>query len=64
MKPLNPDFSEDLEYKEINTDIENLLDICICTPAGDFSDRIQELHIKVLHILIEMIERYFHPENY
>ena len=38
--------------------------VCICTPAGRFADRVQELHIKVLHILIELVERHFHPENY
>jgi D-sedoheptulose 7-phosphate isomerase len=48
----------------MNEDIENLSDVCICTPGGDFADRIQELQIKVLHILIEMTERHFHPENY
>jgi D-sedoheptulose 7-phosphate isomerase len=36
----------------------------ICTPAGQFADRVQELHIKVLHILIELVEREFFPENY
>ena len=36
----------------------------ICTPAGAYADRVQELHIKVLHILIELIEREFFPENY
>lgn len=44
--------------------LESLADVCICTPAGSFCDRIQELHIKVLHIFIEMIERHFYPENY
>ncbi len=44
--------------------IESLCDLCICTSAGQFCDRIQELHIKVLHILIELIERHFYPENY
>lgn len=39
-------------------------DIYIGTPAGSFADRVQELHIKILHILIELIERYFAPENY
>ncbi len=39
-------------------------DIIICTPGGQFADRVQELHIKVLHILIEMVERHFYPENY
>ena len=31
---------------------------------GDTADRIQEIHIKVLHILIEHIERLMFPENY
>jgi len=39
-------------------------DIEICTPAGRFADRVQELHIKVVHILIELIERELFPENY
>jgi len=39
-------------------------DVCICTPGGNFADRVQELHIKVLHILIEMVERHFHPDLY
>jgi D-sedoheptulose 7-phosphate isomerase len=47
-----------------NSELESLSDVCICTPGGQFADRVQELHIKVLHILIEMIERHFHPENY
>ena len=36
----------------------------IATPAGKFADRVQELHIKVLHILIELVERHFFPFNY
>lgn len=31
---------------------------------GETADRIQEIHIKVLHILIEQIERLMFPENY
>ena len=31
---------------------------------GDTADRIQEIHIKVLHILIEHVERLMFPENY
>ena len=31
---------------------------------GDSADRIQEIHIKVLHILIEHVERLMFPENY
>jgi len=41
-----------------------LADIEICTPGGGFADRSQELHIKVIHILIEMIERQLFPHNY
>lgn len=46
------------------TKLSDYSDVYICTPAGEFADRVQELHIKVLHILIEMIERHFHPESY
>ncbi len=46
------------------SEMESRSDVCICTPGGAFADRVQELHIKVLHILIEMVERHFHPENY
>lgn len=31
---------------------------------GDTSDRIQEIHMMILHILIEMIERILFPRNY
>ncbi|MCY4402738.1 MAG: SIS domain-containing protein [Candidatus Poribacteria bacterium] len=31
---------------------------------GNTADRIQEIHIKVIHILIEQIERILFPENY
>lgn len=41
-----------------------LTDIDICTPGGAFADRAQELHIKVIHILIELVERSLFPENY
>lgn len=41
-----------------------LADCEICTPAGRYADRVQELHIKVIHILIELIERDLFPENY
>ena len=47
-----------------NSELENLSEVCICTQGGQYADRTQELHIKVLHILIEMIERHFHPETY
>ncbi len=44
----------------------NLLRHCdkFLIAPGDTADRIQEIHIKVLHILIEHIERLMFPENY
>lgn len=44
--------------------LQDLADLCICAPGGDFADRTQELHIKVIHILIELVERNLSPENY
>lgn len=41
--------------------LEQNADICVCTPGGPFADRAQELHIKVIHILIEQIERELYP---
>ena len=38
-------------------------DIYLIAP-GDTADRIQEIHIKVLHILIEQTERLMFPKNY
>ena len=46
------------------SELEGLADVCVCCPGGPFADRAQELHIKVIHILIESIERRFYPENY
>jgi D-sedoheptulose 7-phosphate isomerase len=39
-------------------------DIVISTPGGTFADRVQELHIKVIHNLIELVERDLFPQNY
>lgn len=39
-------------------------DILIVTPGGRYADRVQELHIKVIHILIELVERQLAPDNY
>ena len=47
-----------------NAALEPLCDVYLCTPGGQFADRVQELHIKVLHILIELIERRMFPANY
>ena len=41
-----------------------LADVDICTPGGRYADRVQELHIKVIHTLIELIERELFPANY
>jgi len=41
-----------------------LVDIPIVVPRATTSDRIQEVHIKVLHITIEAVERRLFPENY
>lgn len=37
--------------------IKNLSDIEICVPYYGYSDRIQEMHIKIIHILILIIEK-------
>ena len=44
--------------------ITELADIAIVTPAGKWADRVQELHIKVIHILIELVERELDAQNY
>ena len=36
--------------------MKNMCDVNICVPWNGYSDRIQEIHIKVIHILIEQIE--------
>jgi D-sedoheptulose 7-phosphate isomerase len=40
-----------------------LCDLSIIVPAQT-SDRIQEIHIKIVHIVIELVERELFPENY
>ena len=46
------------------TALADAADIAIITPAAKYADRVQELHIKVIHILIELIERRLAPDNY
>jgi D-sedoheptulose 7-phosphate isomerase len=43
--------------------IAGLADIAIVTPGGKYADRVQELHIKVIHILIELVEQQLAPGN-
>lgn len=48
-----------------DTPITRLADVSIVTPGGtDWADRVQELHIKCIHILIELVERRLDPQNY
>ena len=42
----------------------SLATVDISAGASRYADRVQEVHIKVIHILIELIERDFFPENY
>jgi D-sedoheptulose 7-phosphate isomerase len=39
-------------------------DVLLATPAGVYADRVQELHIKLIHIIIELVERQMFPGNY
>ena len=41
-----------------NSKISKFPDIEICTPNGKYSDRVQELHTVVIHILVELVESY------
>ncbi len=38
------------------TELTHLADIVIAAPGKKYADRVQELHIKIIHILIECIE--------
>jgi D-sedoheptulose 7-phosphate isomerase len=40
------------------------VDIPVVVPLATTSDRIQEVHIKILHIVIEVVERRLFPANY
>lgn len=43
--------------------MKEMADLAIVIPAST-SDRIQEMHIKIIHIAIEALERELFPENY
>lgn len=45
------------------TALEALSTVCISTPGGRYADRVQELHIKVIHILLELIELHFSQDG-
>lgn len=44
--------------------LKDAVDVSIVVPRATTSDRIQELHIKVIHIVIEAVERALFPGNY
>ena len=43
--------------------LKDMADLSIVVP-GQTSDRIQEMHIKIIHTAIEAVERDLFPENY
>lgn len=43
--------------------LKSMADLAIVVPANT-SDRIQEIHIKIIHTVIETVERELFPENY
>ncbi len=43
--------------------LRDMVDLPIIVP-GETSDRIQEMHIKLIHIVIETVERKLFPEHY
>src|SRR5688572_10045967 len=43
--------------------LKSMADLAIVVPAQT-SDRIQEIHIKIIHTVIESVERQLFPENY
>lgn len=43
--------------------LKDMVDIPLVVPS-DITDRIQEIHIKCIHIMIEGVERSLFPENY
>jgi D-sedoheptulose 7-phosphate isomerase len=47
-----------------NTVLGQTGDVDIFAGPSHYADRVQEIHIKVIHILIELIERELFPENY
>ncbi|VFP83126.1 D-sedoheptulose 7-phosphate isomerase [Candidatus Erwinia haradaeae] len=40
-----------------NSDISSMADVAICVPHFGYADRIQEIHIKIIHVLILLIEK-------
>lgn len=45
-------------------ELNSIADLSIVIEGTDTSDRIQEMHIKLIHTVIETVERELFPENY
>ena len=39
-----------------NSEVSKYSDIDICTQNGKYSDRVQELHTLIIHVLVELVE--------
>ena len=46
-----------LPFQKTGGEMKEKCDITIVVPWNKYSDRIQEIHIKIIHILIEYIEQ-------
>ena len=46
------------------SELGRLATVDVSVGSSAYADRIQEMHIKIIHLLIELVERYFFPENY
>lgn len=42
--------------REGENQLQKLADVTIASPVAPYADRVQEIHIKVIHILIQLIE--------
>ncbi|MDR2042344.1 MAG: SIS domain-containing protein [Tannerella sp.] len=43
--------------------LRRLSDVAVCAPVSDYSDRVQEIHIKAIHIIIQLIEHKLNPSK-
>lgn len=41
----------------LQTDYKDFVDVLIKTPRSHYADRIQELHIKIIHSIVDMVEK-------
>ncbi len=44
--------------------LKDMVDIPLVVPFTKNTDRVQEIHIKLIHLFIEGVERHIFPENY